>query len=177
MAILLILFSLILSYILFSSSFESKWYYNLLNSLIFNSLLIVTSSEILSLFNQFNYQSISMFWLLIILFQIFLVYKKRDLSPIKNSIQQIADVFKSFKISYLFLTVFVLLLFQGLAYPPNNWDSLTYHMARIPHWVENESIHSFTTHIYRQIYSPSMSNGSCKNLSVCSGFRKCNRAC
>ena len=154
MAILLIYLSFLFSYFLFSTSSQIKWYNSIVNSLIFNSLLITISSEILSIFNLFNYQSISSFWLLIILFQLFLIYKKRDLSPIKNSVHPILYVFKTYKISYFFLIVILLLFFQGLAYPPNNWDSLTYHMARIPHWVENESIHSFTTHIYRQIYSP-----------------------
>lgn len=48
----------------------------------------------------------------------------------------------------------ILLLIQGIIYPPNNWDSMTYHMARIAHWVMNESIEPYPTHIYRQIYQP-----------------------
>ncbi|MFN5443947.1 MAG: ArnT family glycosyltransferase [Crocinitomicaceae bacterium] len=55
----------------------------------------------------------------------------------------------------LFLGTFSVLLFiQGILYPPNNWDSMTYHMARIAHWVMNESVYPYPTHIYRQIYQP-----------------------
>ena len=154
MAIFLIYLSILFSYFLFSTSSPFNWYLKLVKSLIFNSLLIVLSSEIFSLFHQFNYQSLSLFWLLVTFSQGIIIYKRWGLSPIKNGIQPILNLFKTYKISYFFLIVILLLFIQGLAYPPNNWDSLTYHMARIPHWVENESIHSFTTHIYRQIYSP-----------------------
>jgi ABC-type uncharacterized transport system permease subunit len=44
--------------------------------------------------------------------------------------------------------VIVLIFLSGCCYPPNNWDSMTYHMARIAHWVMNESIEPYPTHIY-----------------------------
>jgi hypothetical protein len=34
---------------------------------------------------------------------------------------------------------------------------MTYHMARIVHWVNNSNITPFPTHIYRQIYQPPFS--------------------
>ena len=27
-------------------------------------------------------------------------------------------------------------------------------MGRIPHWIENQNIYPFASHIYRQVYSP-----------------------
>ncbi len=43
---------------------------------------------------------------------------------------------------------------QGIVYPPNNFDSMTYHMARIPHWISQQSVQHYPTHIYRQLYQP-----------------------
>ncbi|MFY8009574.1 MAG: hypothetical protein ACOVNW_07720, partial [Flavobacterium sp.] len=41
------------------------------------------------------------------------------------------------------LVLLCLLFVQGLLYPPNNWDSLTYHMSRIMYWIGNESVDYF----------------------------------
>ena len=35
--------------------------------------------------------------------------------------------------------------------PPNTWDSMTYHMSRVMHWLQNRSVDHYPTHILRQI--------------------------
>lgn len=42
-------------------------------------------------------------------------------------------------------------LFLGLVYPPNNYDSLTYHLPRIAHWLQNHTLAPWPTGIDRQI--------------------------
>jgi len=39
-------------------------------------------------------------------------------------------------------------------YAPNSWDSMTYHLARIVHWQQAQSVHHYATHIDRQIQMP-----------------------
>ena len=36
--------------------------------------------------------------------------------------------------------------------PPNNWDSMTYHMPRVAHWSQNGSVAHYPTHILRQLW-------------------------
>jgi 4-amino-4-deoxy-L-arabinose transferase-like glycosyltransferase len=36
--------------------------------------------------------------------------------------------------------------------PPNTWDSMTYHMSRVVHWIQNRSVVFYPTHIPRQLY-------------------------
>jgi hypothetical protein len=38
--------------------------------------------------------------------------------------------------------------------PPNNWDVLNYHMARVAHWAQEGSIHHYATGIEVQNYMP-----------------------
>ena len=37
--------------------------------------------------------------------------------------------------------------------PPNTWDSQTYHMSRVMHWVQNRSVDFYPTAILRQLHS------------------------
>jgi hypothetical protein len=40
----------------------------------------------------------------------------------------------------------------ALVSPPNNYDSMTYHMSRVAHWAQNQSVAFYPTHIPRQNY-------------------------
>src|SRR5262249_5489054 len=49
------------------------------------------------------------------------------------------------------VAAFVLVtLFIALTTAPNNWDSQTYHLPRIEHWVQNGSLEVYPTSIMRQ---------------------------
>jgi general stress protein CsbA len=47
----------------------------------------------------------------------------------------------------------LLVAVAALAAPPNNWDSQSYHMARVMHWIQNGSVAYYPTHILRQLHS------------------------
>jgi hypothetical protein len=53
-----------------------------------------------------------------------------------------------------FLALAPLVLFSALAYPPNNWDSMTYHLARVGYWLQNRSVGGYATAIDRQVVLP-----------------------
>ena len=61
-----------------------------------------------------------------------------------------------FEQSLLVITAAILslTLLTAFLYPPNNFDSLTYHMARVAHWALQHSVQPFATHIERQLYQP-----------------------
>lgn len=44
----------------------------------------------------------------------------------------------------------VLLALTAYFYPPNTFDSMTYHMARVAHWVQNQSVGFYPTSTDRQ---------------------------
>jgi 4-amino-4-deoxy-L-arabinose transferase-like glycosyltransferase len=52
----------------------------------------------------------------------------------------------------LFFVVGITLLI-ALASAPNNWDSMTYHLARVCHWMANRSVRPYPTNIERQLWS------------------------
>lgn len=153
MAILLIVLTFLcaLSYFRHKTSSLSE---SFVLSTLTLSLIIVITTESLSLVSKFNFETILYTWIGIS-FTGFIVCKKhltQFFSSLKNS------TINTNKYFYFGVILFFLILFiQGIIYPPNNWDSMTYHMARITHWVMNESAYPYPTHIYRQIYQPPLS--------------------
>lgn len=57
----------------------------------------------------------------------------------------------------------------ALIAPPNNWDSMTYHMGRVVHWVQNRSVDHYPTHIIRQLYPGPWSSFAIAHLQILSG--------
>lgn len=52
-----------------------------------------------------------------------------------------------------FILFFLLLVLIGIScfvYPPNNYDSVVYHMGRVAHWIQNQSVEYYPTSIERQ---------------------------
>ncbi len=68
------------------------------------------------------------------------------------------DLFRRFTSHWIPPFLLLVLLFSlliGILYPPNNYDSMTYHMGRVAHWIQNKSIAFYPTHIGRQLnYQP-----------------------
>lgn len=48
--------------------------------------------------------------------------------------------------------IVVAVFLVAIVSPPNNWDSMTYHLARVEHWIQNHSVDHYPTHIIRQLY-------------------------
>ena len=56
-------------------------------------------------------------------------------------------------ISIVFIALVIVL--TAWIFPPNTWDSMTYHLSRVIHWMQNHSLEHYPTHILRQLsYCP-----------------------
>ncbi|MCU1279121.1 MAG: hypothetical protein JWM53_2667 [bacterium] len=49
----------------------------------------------------------------------------------------------SLRFEYMLAPLLILLAVTAYLYPPTNWDSMTYHMARVAHWMQNRSVAYF----------------------------------
>jgi Dolichyl-phosphate-mannose-protein mannosyltransferase len=71
----------------------------------------------------------------------------------------------------LLLGLLLILVATGvtaLVAPPNFWDSMTYHMSRVVHWVQDRSVANYPTHILRQLYMNPWSEFAILHLQVLS---------
>jgi Dolichyl-phosphate-mannose-protein mannosyltransferase len=66
-------------------------------------------------------------------------------------------------------SIFLATLVVALLSPPNNWDSMTYHMARVANWTDHRSIHHYPTHILRQLYLGPWAEFAITHLQILTG--------
>jgi hypothetical protein len=55
---------------------------------------------------------------------------------------------------YWFIAVILGITFYiAFVFPPNNWDSMTYHLPRVEHWLQNNTLKHYFSSINRQLLS------------------------
>ncbi len=117
------------------------------------SVLVFISTELLSLFNLLTATAIVIFWLILLLIIIVLWTRRKKYIPSFNLGWK---HFSSFEKCLLIFITFILLItfITAIAAHPNNWDSMTYHIARVMHWMQNKNVNHYPTNIGRQISQP-----------------------
>ena len=136
-------------------------------------LLIAASTETLSLFGAITYGAICLFWIaLTILSLTFLLFwlKRNGLrASIKNWLRALADYGRHEAILLLLVAcILSITLVVALAYPPNNFDSMTYHMARVAYWIQHASIDVYPTANDRQTHNPPLAEWAILHLQLLS---------
>lgn len=144
------------------------------SSLIF-CVVLVFLTELAGLFETISFIGLSIAWLLVLLAcLVYLMRHKAEVIPFSRSLVSeawqiiISRTRNKWHLGFILL-VLLMVFVQGLVYPPNNYDAMTYHMARIPEWISHASLAPYPTSIYRQIYQPPFSSYFILNLNLLSG--------
>jgi len=66
-------------------------------------------------------------------------------------------------------TIAALVSLVAFAAPPNNADSMAYHMARVMHWVQNQTVAHYPTNIPTQLLNPPWAEFALMHFQVLSG--------
>lgn len=112
-------------------------------------LLFIT--EILSFFNKLNRSNLVLSWISIDFLLVVLIFCGR-----KKIIRKTNFEFKM-KFDFQIFCCFIIALasiFLAVRTTPYNYDSMTYHLARIAYWADNQSVAHYSTNILRQVASP-----------------------
>lgn len=109
--------------------------------------------ELLSIGNLVTNVSLIICWglLIIVLFVVFKVRTKNH--SISKIVFRKTDIYEKVTTAVLVLVVLVTFVI-ALQTQQYNWDSLAYHLPRIVHWGQNQSVAHFATNSIRQIASP-----------------------
>jgi hypothetical protein len=131
------------------------------------SVTIIT--EILSAFSLITFGWLVVFWCVVLLgatcFVITLMKRQRliVLSP------SLRLPFRA--VPFLSGLVLIVALTGVTAFvsPPNNYDSMTYHMSRVVHWIQDRNVSFYPTHVIRQLYMNPWAEFAIMHLQILSG--------
>ena len=132
---------------------------------------IAVSTESLSSIQEISFPSLLTAWLLFLLvcFAVatLLIHRRNQgLSlPVLQRLNPLTEILVG-AIVFILATTFV----TAILYPPNNFDSMTYHMARVSHWINNNNISFYPTAIVRQNYQMPLAEFAIMHLQMLTGF-------
>jgi len=147
---------ILLSYILFSIKSNARC----LREIILSAILILGAitaffTEIISYFSLLNFQCIIFFWISVNFVLLWRTNKIRNanIMPFKQIIFNLRRLNKYWWVLIFIMFLFFIIIFiTGILSAPNNWDSMAYHLSRVCHWIQNQSLFPYATHIERQLY-------------------------
>jgi hypothetical protein len=114
---------------------------------------ISVSTEALSLIQAISFPGLLTAWLLylIVCFAIAIILFQRRNHSLKLPVLHEFPPLTAFIVGAI-IVILVTTLITAILYPPNNWDSMIYHMSRVFQWISNNNISFYPTGITRQNY-------------------------
>lgn len=157
------------SKLLASASVDSPTRHAFMYSVMYNVLFLVITTEFLSFFRFLNFKNLLISWLAFLTILLVAVLKSNSFRHLKPLTRYAVNVSRQHWIVKMIFLLLGVSLVIALAYPPNNYDSFTYHMARVAHWEQNQSISHYRTHITRQLIFPPLAEWIILHLQILTG--------
>ena len=132
------------------------WRIALLQTAILLDVFIVLQSELLSLVKALNQGWVAVLWAIALLFSIGFGWKLCLLANGWSAVIKSLKLLSKLEVAFVAaLGVIISLLFViAFLSIPNNLDSLGYHMSRVVHWAENQSLGHYPTGFQPQLLNP-----------------------
>ena len=124
-----------------------------IQAIILVCVWIYGTTEVLSAFHAIRYPILVALWGLINAVFLILLIRSKDLFAPIRSLRIRFDTIEKRILIILGTFVVLPLLITALYCPPNNWDSLTYHLLRVEFWIRYHSVAHFPTQCVRLLYS------------------------
>jgi len=140
----------------------------ILIALIVWSIIYTVSTELLSIFNKINFINISAAWIILCLLLVALLFFNKPKTAKSAWNIPVLDTTSKILIAFIIFIIGIS-LFLAIYTAPNDIDALIYHLARIPHWIQNQSISYYPTHLTWQIFHPPFASYIKLHFQILSG--------
>ncbi|GHV63576.1 hypothetical protein AGMMS49587_14050 [Spirochaetia bacterium] len=125
-----------------------------ISSTLYDAVFLWVLTEFLGFFKLLGFTGILCGWIWhdICLLSLLILKCKKENFKIKKLVLRVPQL----RWEYCALGVILAVsFFIALWYPPNNWDSMAYHLPRIEHWLQNKSLdHFYTSNVKQTMSAP-----------------------
>ncbi|HYO87883.1 MAG TPA: glycosyltransferase family 39 protein, partial [Candidatus Limnocylindrales bacterium] len=128
--------------------------------------LLFALTEGLSRFVGLTTTSTAIAWLAVVVVLAVIVWRWRPRAQPPAPVQLDRMEWGMLALLDVFLAILTVI---ALAAPPNTYDSLTYHMSRVMHWVQNGSVDFYPTAVTRQLYQHPLAEYGILHLQLLAG--------
>jgi 4-amino-4-deoxy-L-arabinose transferase-like glycosyltransferase len=126
------------------------WRHALVAGAVAWGVLVTASTEILAAFDGLSKPWLAGFWAIAVVVLAVVAARLWDWSTITWSGLVVADTLLVAGMSAIVIATFIV----GFVSAPNTYDSMTYHLGRVDHWLDNGNVDHYATSISRQIDQP-----------------------
>lgn len=130
-------------------------------------IILIMFTETLSILSWLTQRNLAIFWIISTIINMYLIVSLKCFD-IQIAFKRSLD--RNEKFIALIIILFIVGTFLNtILFPPRNWDSMTYHMARVANWAQNHSVHHYATNISRQLFNGVFAEFVILNTYILSG--------
>lgn len=145
-----------------------SWRESILAAAVVWGLLLTIITEVLSVLGALSYPTVLASWLLCgAALAVLYLWFFKDKGRMSVSVHSMAGA-PLLVVLPIALVVSITGLIAFVA-PPNTYDSMTYHLGRVVHWVQNHSVQHYPTNIDRQLFMSPWAEFAVMHFYVLSG--------
>jgi hypothetical protein len=154
--------------LLISRASSLSWRESILAAAVIWGLLLTIITEALSALGALSYPTVLVSWLLsAAALAVLYLWFFMDKGLIPKSVRPVVSSPLLFVLPIGYIVALTGLI--TFVAPPNNYDSMTYHLSRVVHWIQNYSVRHYPTNIDRQLFMPPWAEFAITHFYVLSG--------
>jgi hypothetical protein len=135
---------------------QADWRLSALEAAVVWGVVVVVPAELLSLFKAITQLSLAIVWGALAALALGLTFRSGSLNSGWKRCLEVLRQLRGWEAALTGTMMFFasILLFVGFVTPPSNTDSLVYHMARVVHWAEDQSLQHYAAMNHSQLMRP-----------------------
>jgi len=154
--------------LLIGRSIGFAWREAILAAAVVWGLVLTIITETLSFLEAFSFLAVLSSWILMAMVLTILYSRFRNGAGIsRETVSSIAPPPFSLLLPIGFIVALTGLI--AVVAPPNNYDSMTYHLSRVAHWIQNHDVQPYPSNIDRQLFMPPWAEFAIAHFQILSG--------